>query len=76
MTRRTRSEQIEHMLRTAGPYGVCGATFLENYIPTYSQRIGELKRNKGLTIRSEPCKVHAHEGSIARYFLVDEGQLI
>lgn len=65
-------QRIVDMLRDAGGLGVCGSTFLMAYLPTYSQRIGELRRD-GWQITSARCKVHPHKRSgISRYVLVME----
>ena len=69
--KQTHGQQIEIMLRDAGSRGVCATTFLGNYMPTYSQRIGELKRRKGLNITTARCADpnHAHKSRQIRYFL-------
>lgn len=68
----TQHERILQLLRQAGATGVCGRTFLQAYLPTYSQRIGELKR-QGYEITSERCTAHPHGRShLARYTLVEE----
>lgn len=64
-------EKIILNLRANGETGVCGRTFLLNYMPTYSQRIGELRR-EGYIIESETCTLHDHQGTIARYYLRGE----
>lgn len=74
--RDTHSARIERMLRTAGPRGVCATQFLSVYMPTYSQRIGELKRSKGLNITTHPCdnEFHGHESRQIVYVLeADDG---
>ena len=70
--RLTQHDRILAMLR-AYPEGVCGIRFLENYMPTYSQRIGELVRVKGYTINPIPCPHdwHKHNSNIASYQLVE-----
>ena len=55
----THPERILAMLRQ-GP--VCGSEFLEVYIPTYSQRIGALKK-KGWRIYRVECPWHHHNHS-------------
>jgi hypothetical protein len=63
----TQHERIIKMLQTAP---VCGSTFLEAYMPTYSQRIGEL-RKKGYRIYRVKCPYdeHRHQSGIATYEL-------
>jgi hypothetical protein len=56
----TQADEIEQMLSGAGAYGVCATVFLANYMPTYSQRIGELKRRRGLTITTKRCDHPGH----------------
>ena len=65
-------DRILSILR-AHPQGVCGVTFLGYYIPTYSQRIGELRHNKGYTINVIPCpwSHHTHNSNIGSYQLVE-----
>ncbi len=68
----TQHDRILTLLRDH-PEGVCGITFLQTYMPTYSQRIGELRRNKGYTIIPVPCPYdwHQHNSNIATYQLVE-----
>jgi hypothetical protein len=68
----TQHERILAMLR-AEPEGVCGVTFLQTYMPTYSQRIGELRRDKGYTIIPIECPYswHTHNGNIGTYQLIE-----
>lgn len=67
----TQSQRILYLLRSQSG-GVCGTFFLENHIPTYSQRIGELRRHKGYTIITIDCPYswHTHGSNIATYQLV------
>ena len=71
----TQIHRIECLLRDAGAKGVCATTFLGLYMPTYSQRIGELKRRKGLRIITRPCVLgwpHAqHNSRQRRYYLME-----
>ena len=69
---RTQHDRILAMLRDY-PEGVCGIRFLENYMPTYSQRIGELRRRKGYTITAIECPYghHTHNSNIGTYQLVE-----
>jgi hypothetical protein len=64
---------IEAMLHNAGHRGVCATWFLKNYMPTYSQRIGELKR-KGLKITTKVCdrEGHSHNSRQLIYVLEKE----
>ncbi len=57
------------MLATGQP--ICGNRFLQEYMPTYSQRIGELKR-KGYVIQRVECPhlYHTHPRGIATYQMV------
>ena len=68
-------DTIERMLRAAGVEGVCATTFLALYMPTYSQRIGELKRRKGLNIITRRCALgwpHTqHNSTQRRYYLME-----
>ncbi len=64
----TQHDIILAMLRQ-GP--VCGNQFLRAYLPTYSQRIGELIRRKGYRIYRVKCPYseHSHQSGIATYEL-------
>lgn len=64
----TQHERIIEMLKD-GP--TCGTDFLEAYLPTYSQRIGELIRRKGYRIYRVECthEHHRHQSGIATYEL-------
>jgi len=66
----TQHDRILGMLRN-GP--VCGTTFLGAWLPTYSQRIGEL-RKKGYGIERIKCpnEFHRHKSQIATYVLVSD----
>ena len=68
----TQHDRILSLLRSH-PEGVCGITFLQNYMPTYSQRIGELVRVRGHTINPIPCPnpTHTHNRNIGSYQLVE-----
>ena len=68
----TQHDRILALLRL-NVEGVCGSMFLRNFMPTYSQRIGELRRNKGYTIIPVPCPYdwHQHNSNIATYQLVE-----
>lgn len=46
----------------------CGTTFQKMFIPTYAQRVTDLKRF-GYRILSRPCKdrSHAHAGRVFEY---------
>lgn len=63
-------DRILAMLRE-GP--VCGSQFLAAYMPTYSQRIGELTK-RGYGIERVECKrdYHRHQSNIATYLLVSD----
>jgi len=48
----------------------CGSTFQRMYLPTYAQRISDLKK-LGYNIIARPCddKSHTHTGQVAQYTL-------
>lgn len=52
---------------------VCGTVFLSTYMPTYSQRIGELLVD-GYPIERATCRdpAHEHSGGIAAYRMIGE----
>lgn len=64
----TQHDTIIKMLQQGGT--VCGSEFLSVYLPTYSQRIGELKK-KGYRIYRVECPHdwHNHTSNIATYEL-------
>lgn len=64
----TQHDRILDMLRH-GP--TCGSEFLSVYLPTYSQRIGELIRRKGYRIYRVECHkdYHNHTSGVATYEL-------
>ena len=68
----TQHDRILNLLRFH-PQGVCGVTFLGYYMPTYSQRIGELRRDKGYTITAIECPYghHTHNSNIGSYQLIE-----
>lgn len=68
--KRGHRERIIAMLRS-NPIGVCATSFLAAYMPTYSQRIGELKV-KGWVIVTERCTQHDHDSKQIQYRLVKE----
>lgn len=61
---------IGRILTMAEGRWVCGSEFYANYMPTYSQRIGELVRG-GAPIARAGCTnpEHRHEGNLAQYRL-------
>jgi hypothetical protein len=61
-------EQVLAALRTAGSRGICLADVELPISYTMRNRIGTLRR-EGFDIRSELCRVHAHDGPISRYVL-------
>lgn len=63
-------ERVLSILRLAGDDGVLGSHFYSVYLPTFSQRIGEL-RNKGYTIRCRP-EAYADGATGRRYWLEAE----
>ena len=71
----TQIDEIERMLRDAGVKGVCATTFLTLYMPTYSQRIGELRSRRGLRIITRPCVLgwphNQHNSRQRRYYLME-----
>lgn len=64
----TDKERIEHVLRIGDGLWVCGSAFLEAYMPTYSQRISEMRR-AGLPIETGACRNehHDHRSRIGAY---------
>jgi hypothetical protein len=68
MVGHTQSRAIRHVLRQRRGQWVCGTAFYASYIPTYSQRIGELVKD-GDPIERGDCDNpnHAHSGAIAQY---------
>lgn len=70
----TQRERIEAaMVRTGW---ICGSHFLRNYMPTYSQRIGEMVAI-GLPIERGICSNpgHKHKAPVAQYrWLMDEDE--
>lgn len=55
-------------LKNAGEIGVCTNEWLHKFIARSGARVHEL-RSDGWLIDSEKCRVHAHKGNVARYFL-------
>ena len=47
---------------------ICGSGFLMGYLPTYSQRIGELIKD-GVPIERQPCAdpMHRHRSAVGSY---------
>lgn len=60
------TERILNML--GGASWVCGTSFQKEYMPTYAQRISDL-RKRGYDIVSDKCDMlgHSHSGAIAKY---------
>lgn len=60
--------RIEAILRYSEGAWVCGSAFYENYLPTFSQRIGEMIRADA-PIATGRCTnpEHEHEGNLAQY---------
>lgn len=69
----TQSRAIRHTLRKYTNEWICGTAFYAAYLPTYSQRIGELVK-KGDPIERADCNNpnHSHTGTIAQYRWVEE----
>lgn len=70
-------QRVLLILKGAGDKGVLGSDFYGAFLPTFSQRIGELK-NKGYTIRCRP-EAYADGATGRRYWLEhepDEGQVV
>jgi len=64
----TQHEKILAVLEYSRGAWVCGTAFMANYIPTYSQRIGEIIKQGGKIERglcSNPG--HKHKGTIGQY---------
>lgn len=66
-------DRILKLLWVKGFPWVCGTTFLSIYIPTYSQRIGELIVD-GYGIERATCtdEHHKHSGGIAAYRMIGD----
>lgn len=64
-------ERVLSILQINGTW-VCGSQFHKEFIPTYAQRISEL-RQKGWDIESDRCDraTHSHAGSVAMYRIKD-----
>jgi len=66
--------QVDKVLSTLINTGgwVCGVSFQQKFIPTYSQRIRDL-RKKGWDIESDRCSLghHSHKGQVAMYRIHD-----
>lgn len=60
--------RIEAILRYSEGVWVCSSAFYGNYLPTFSQRIGEMIR-AGAPILSAGCTnpTHKHDGNLAQY---------
>jgi len=71
MKEKTQIEKVLSKLQINGTW-ICGTEFQKEFIPTYSQRISEL-RKKGWEIESDICNrtTHSHKGSVAMYRLHD-----
>jgi hypothetical protein len=61
-------ESVLAALRTAGSRGICLADVPLEVSYTLRNRVSELRR-QGTDVRSELCRVHAHDGPISRYTL-------
>lgn len=66
----THKERILNMLNSRYPGGVCATEFLEAFMPTYSQRIGDLKK-EGWPVYTRRCgqMFHRHESRQIEYYL-------
>jgi len=63
-------EELKAIHRVGGDW-LCAITFQKMFIPTYSQRVRDLRR-MGHTIHSRPCNDHEwwdhqHNGQVAMY---------
>ena len=63
-------EELRAIRRVGGDW-LCAITFQKMFIPTYSQRVRDLRR-MGHTIHSRPCNDHEwwdhqHSGQVAMY---------
>jgi len=65
---KTQKERVTYVLFFADGAWVCGEAFLGGYIPTYSQRVGDLIK-EGFPIARSTCsnKLHHHDSSIGSY---------
>ncbi len=71
----TDSYRVLEKLREHRHDWVCGTTFQKMFIPTYSQRIADL-RKMGHGIHAAQCRDHMfwhhdHKGNVAMYSLTD-----
>lgn len=64
----TAHRRILSILAVANGWWVCGSAFYAIYLPTYSQRIGELVK-QGYAIERGRCTdpTHKHKSSMAAY---------
>ena len=62
----SQADAIAYVLDTAAGAWICGSAFLAAYLPTYAQRISEL-RKRGLDVESATCRHpdHNHRGGVA-----------
>jgi hypothetical protein len=72
----TDTYRVLQTLKAANNEWVCGADFHKMYLPTYAQRISDL-RKMGYGIQSARCRDHLlwkhnHRGDIAMYLLTDD----
>ena len=52
------------------PDGVCGAVFLQHYIPRFGGLIHTLRHEKGWDIATEACNLHKHRTHQYKYRLI------
>jgi hypothetical protein len=62
-------------LRTAGSRGICIGDLPLNLGYSARNRIGTLRR-EGFDIKSELCRVHAHDGPISRYYILESRNVV
>jgi len=72
----TDSHRVLERLREANWDWVCGVTFQRMFLPTYAQRISDL-RKMGYGIQAAQCRDHEywnhnHRGNVAMYRLTDD----
>ena len=63
-------KEIVAELLTDNRQGVCGATFLQNYIPRFGSLIFNLRHEKNWDIVKERCDLHEHKNTQWKYRLL------
>ena len=63
-------KEIVAELLTENRQGVCGTTFLQNYIPRFGSLIFNLRHEKNWDIVKERCDLHEHKNTQWKYRLL------